>query len=63
MTPLELPEVMLQVVASPTIIILLSLEVSFTPQRTFIVQASLMMVGNYDHRIFIVQATGNIKLG
>jgi hypothetical protein len=30
MTPLELPEVMLQVVASPTIVILSSLEVSFT---------------------------------
>jgi hypothetical protein len=28
-----------------------------------IVQASLMMVVNYNHHIFIIQATGNIRLG
>ncbi len=50
---LESSEVMLQIVASPTIIILMSLEVSFTlPENIYSTG-----ITNDDHT-FIVQATG-----
>jgi hypothetical protein len=58
MAPLESSEVMLPVVAPPMIIILMTLEVSFMLLDNIIVQASFMMIVNYNHHIFKVKATG-----
>jgi hypothetical protein len=52
MTPLELSEVMLQVVASPMTIILMALDVSYS---AFIVQSSLMMIVICDCHIFAIK--------
>jgi len=57
MTTLELSEVTLQVVASPMIIILKALKVSFMLLENIMVQVSLIMIAIHDHHIFIVQAT------
>jgi hypothetical protein len=57
---------MLRIVVSLTIVILTTLEVSFMllvfnyapREHLYIVQASLLMIVNYDHDIFIAQAIG-----
>ncbi len=53
MTPLESSELTLQVVASPAIIIVMILEVSFTLLENIRLQASLITIVIY---VFIVQA-------
>jgi len=49
---------MLQVVASPTIVILMTLEVSFMLLENIYSTASLMFVTYGCQNVFIVQATG-----
>jgi hypothetical protein len=59
MTPLDSSEVMQQVVASPTIFILMTLAVSFALLDNIYSNGIIMMIIIYDCHICIVQAIGD----